>query len=108
MDDQILSLYARGMSTRDIVGAFQEMYGADISAGLVSQVTNAVIEQVVEWQSRPLDAVYPIGYMDCIVLKIRQDKRVINKAIYLVLGINIEGHKELLGLWMSDNEGAKF
>ncbi len=108
MDDQILSLYARGMSTRDIVGAFQEMYGADISAGLVSQVTNAVIEQVVEWQSRPLDAVYPIGYMDCIVLKIRQDKRVINKAIYLVLGINIEGHKELLGLWMSENEGAKF
>lgn len=108
MDDQILSLYAKGMSTRDIVAAFQEMYGADISAGLVSQVTNAVMEQVVEWQNRPLDAVYPIVYLDCIVLKIRQDKRVINKAIYLALGINIEGHKELLGLWMSENEGAKF
>lgn len=108
MDDQILSLYAKGMSTRDIVAAFQEMYGADISAGLVSQVTNAVMEQVVEWQSRPLDAVYPIVYLDCIVLKVRQDKRVINKAIYLALGINVEGHKELLGLWMSENEGAKF
>jgi transposase-like protein len=108
MDDQILSLYAKGMSTRDIVAAFDEMYGAEISAGLVSQVTNAVMEQVVEWQSRPLDAVYPIVYMDCIVLKIRQDKRVINKAIYLALGINVEGHKELLGMWMSENEGAKF
>ncbi len=105
MDDQILSLYAKGMSTRDIVAAFEEMYGANISAGLVSQVTNA---QVIEWQNRPLDAVYPIVYMDCIVLKIRQDKRVINKAIYLVLGINTEGHKELLGLWVSENEGAKF
>jgi transposase-like protein len=108
MDDQILSLYAKGMSTRDIVDAFQDMYGADISAGLVSQVTNSVLEKMVEWQSRPLDAVYPIVYLDCIVLKIRQDKRVINKAIYLVLGINIEGHKERLGMWVSENEGAKF
>ena len=107
MDDQILSLYAKGMSTRDIVGAFQDMYGADISAGLVSQVTNSVMEKVVEWQNRPLDAAYPIVYLDCIVLKIRQDKRVINKAIYLVLGVNIEGHKELLGMWISENEGAK-
>lgn len=108
MDDQILNLYAKGMSTRDIVATFEEMYGAEISPGLVSQVTNAVIEQVVEWQNRPLDAVYPIVYLDCIVLKIRQDKRVINKAIYLVLGINIEGHKELLDMWVSENEGAKF
>ncbi|NRB41286.1 MAG: transposase [Pseudomonadales bacterium] len=98
MDDQILSLYAKGMSTHDIVAAFQEMYGADISAGLVYQVTNSVMEKVVEWQSRPLDAVYPIVYLDCIVLKIRQDKRVINKAIHLVLGGDIEGHKELLGM----------
>ena len=96
------------MSTRDIVAAFQKMYGADLSAGLVSQVTNAVIEQVVEWQNRPLEAVYPIVYLDGIVLKTRQDKRVINKAIYLALGINIEGHKELLGIWVSENEGSKF
>ncbi|MFT6905523.1 MAG: putative transposase [Oleiphilaceae bacterium] len=85
------------MSTRDIVAAFQEMYGAEISAGLVSQVINAVLEEVVEWQNSPLDAFYPIVYLDCIMLKIRQDKRVINKAVYLVLGINVEGHKELLG-----------
>ena len=108
MDDKILFLYAQGQSTREIVDAFQELYGADISAGLVSKVTNAVIEQVVEWQSRPLDAVYPIVYLDCIVLKIRQDKQVINKSIYLALGVNLEGHKELLGMWLSENEGAKF
>jgi len=96
------------MSTRDITATFQEMYGAEISAGLVSQVTNSVMDKVVEWQSRPLEAVYPIVYLDCIVLKIRQDKRVINKAIYLALGVNIEGHKELLGMWISENEGSKF
>tara|TARA_B110000114_G_C15073863_1_gene390880 strand:- start:82 stop:1290 length:1209 start_codon:yes stop_codon:yes gene_type:complete len=108
MDDKILFLYAQGMTTREIVETFKEMYDADISPTLISNVTNAVIEQVVEWQSRPLDAVYPIVYLDCIVLKIRQDKRVINKAIYLALGVNLEGHKELLGLWISENEGAKF
>jgi len=108
MDDQILALYAKGMTTRDIVAAFDEMYGAEISPSLVSQVTNHVMEQVVEWQSRVLDPVYPIVYLDCLVVKIRQDKRVINKAIYLALGINIEGHKELLGMWISENEGAKF
>jgi len=108
MDDKILFLYAQGLSTREVVDTFQEMYGADISASLVSKVTDAVIEQVIEWQARPLDAVYPIVYLDCIVLKIRQDKRVINKAIYLALGVNLEGHKELLGMWLSENEGAKF
>ncbi|MBH0018755.1 IS256 family transposase, partial [Pseudoalteromonas sp. NGC95] len=75
---------------------------------LVSRVTSAVMEQVTEWQSRPLDAIYPIVYLDCLVVKIRQDKRVIKKSIYLALGINIEGHKELLGMWISENEGAKF
>ena len=101
-------LYAQSMTTREIVATFKEMYGADISATLILKVTDAVIEQVVEWQSRPLDAVYPIAYLDCIVVKTRQDKKVINKAIYLALGINMEGHKELLGLWLSENEGAKF
>lgn len=108
MDDKILSLYAKGMTTREIVATFKEMYGAEVSPSLISKVTDAVIEQVVEWQSRPLESVYPIVYLDCIVLKIRQDKRVINKAIYLALGVNMEGHKELLGLWISENEGAKF
>ena len=108
MDDKILSLYAKGMTTREIVATFKEMYGADISASLISKVTDAVIDQVVEWQSRPLDAVYPIVYLDCIVVKIRQDKLVINKSVYLALGVNMEGHKELLGLWLSENEGSKF
>lgn len=108
MDDQILALYAKGLSTRDIVDAFKEMYDADISATLVSKVTDRVIEAVVDWQNRPLDRVYPIVYLDCIVLKIRQNKRVINKSMYVALGINMEGQKELLGLWLAETEGAKF
>ncbi|EIP46001.1 transposase-like protein [Escherichia coli EC4436] len=80
----------------------------DVSPALVSKVTDAVMEQVVEWQNRPLDAVYPIVYLDCIVLKVRQDSRVINKSVFLALGINIEGQKELLGMWLAENEGAKF
>lgn len=108
MDDKILYLYSKGMTTRDIVATFKEMYDADVSPTLISRVTNAVIEQVVEWQARPLDAVYPIVYLDCLVVKIRQDKQVINKAVYLALGVNVEGHKELLGMWISENEGAKF
>jgi len=107
-DDQILALYAKGMSTRDIVATFKEMYDADVSAALISKVTDAVLERVLEWQSRPLDDIYPIVYLDCIVLKIRQDKRVINKSIYLALGIDLTGHKELLGLWLAETEGAKF
>ncbi len=108
MDDKIIFLYAQGMTTREIVTTIKEMYGADVSATLISKVTDAVIEQVIEWQSRPLDAVYPIIYLDCIAVKILQDKKVINKAIYLALGVNMEGHKELLGLCLSENEGAKF
>jgi transposase-like protein len=108
-DDQILSLYAKGMSTRDIVATFEELYdGAQISATLVSKVTQAVIEQLEEWQARELEEVYPIVYLDCIVVKVRQDGRVIKKAIYVALGIDMEGHKDVLGLWMSENEGAKF
>jgi transposase-like protein len=108
MDEKILWLYAQGMSTREIVQAFEEWYGADISPTLISRVTNAVIDKVVEWQSRPLDSIYPIVYLDCLVVKIRQDKRVINKSIFLALGINKEGEKELLGMWIAENEGAKF
>lgn len=108
MDEKILWLYAQGMSTREIVKAFDEWYGADISPTLISRVTNAVIDQVIEWQSRPLDPIYPIIYLDCLVVKIRQDKRVINKSIFLALGINTEGQKELLGMWIAENEGAKF
>lgn len=108
MDSQILCLYAKGMTTREIVATFKEMYDADVSAALISKVTDAVKEQVAEWQNRPLDAIYPIVYMDCIVVKVRDNGSVINKAVFLALGINLEGHKELLGMWMAENEGAKF
>ncbi len=108
MDSQILSLYAKGMTTREIVATFKEMYDADVSATLISKVTDAVKEQVVEWQNRPLDTLYPIVYMDCIVVKVRQDGSVMNKSVFLALGVNTEGQKELLGLWIVENEGAKF
>lgn len=108
MDSKIISLYAKGLSTRDVVSTLEEFYDTTISPTLVSRVTNSVMEQVTEWQARPLDEVYPIVYLDCIVLKIRQDRQVINKAVYLALGVNLEGQKELLGLWLSENEGAKF
>lgn len=108
MDDQILTLYAKGLSTREIVETFKEMYDADVSPTLISRVTDKVLEQITQWQSRPLDAIYPVVYLDCIVIKIRDNQRVINKAIYLALGVNMDGKKDLLGLWMSENEGAKF
>ena len=96
------------MTTRDIVATFKEMYDADVSPTLISKVTDAVKEQVIEWQNRPLDALYPIVYMDCIVVKVRQDSTIINKAVYLALGVNTDGQKDLLGMWMSENEGSKF
>lgn len=108
MDEKILFLYAKGMTTREITATFQELYGVEVSVSLISKVTDSVMEEVIQWQSRPLDSVYPIVYLDCIVVKIRQDKQVINKAIYLALGVNVDGHKELLGMWLSENEGAKF
>lgn len=108
MGDKILSLYAKGMTTREIQATFQEMYDADVSPTLVSRVTESVMDEVIEWQSRPLDAVYPIVYLDCIVVKIRQDKQIINKAIFLALGVNLTGHKELLGMWIAEQEGARF
>ncbi|EMM8462175.1 IS256 family transposase [Citrobacter sp. wls830] len=108
MDSQILSLYAKGMTTREIVATFKEMYDADVSPTLISKVTDAVKEQVTEWQNRQLDALYPIVYMGCIVAKVHQNGSVINKAVFLALGINTEGQKELLGMWLAENEGAKF
>ncbi len=107
-DDKIISLYARGMTTRDIQAQLEELYGIDVSATLISNVTNEVIDEVKAWQSRPLDKIYPIVYLDALVIKIREDKRVINKAFYLALGVNLDGEKELLGIWISQNEGAKF
>ncbi|MDP8171739.1 IS256 family transposase, partial [Pasteurella skyensis] len=108
LDSKIIYLYSQGMSTREITETVSDLYGTEVSPALVSRVTDALLDDVIEWQSRPLDDVYPIVYLDCIVVKVRQDKRVINKAIYLALGINMQGQKELLGLWISENEGAKF
>jgi len=107
-DDKIISLYARGMSTRDIQAQLQKLYGVEVSATLISNVTNEVIDEVKAWQSRPLDKIYPIVYLDALMIKINEDKRVINKAFYLAVGINLTGQKELLGIWVSQNEGAKF
>lgn len=107
-DDQILALYAKGMTTRDIVASFKEMYGAKVSHTLISKVTDSVIDQVHAWQNRPLDDLFPIIYLDCIVVKVRQDNQVVNKSVYIALGINSEGYKELMGLWISETEGAKF
>jgi len=107
-DDKVLALYARGMSTRDIQGQLEELYGAEVSPTLISNVTDAVLEDVRAWQSRPLSAVYPILYFDALFVKTRQEGPVTTKAIYLALGINLEGEKELLGLWVAQTEGSKF
>lgn len=85
-----------------------ELYGVEISATFVSSVTNAVLDEVRQWQNRPLEALYPIVYVDCLVVKVRENQRIINRALYLALGINLEGQKELLGMWLGHNEGAKF
>lgn len=107
-DDKILSLYARGMTVREIQAHLAEMYGTEVSPTLISSVTDAVMEDARAWQSRPLDAVYPIVYLDCIHVKVRDAGTVRTKAIYLALGLNLSGEKELLGLWMAQTEGAKF
>ena len=107
-DDKIIALYARGMTTRDIQAHLEEMYGVEVSPSLVSQVTRAVQEEVTLWQNRPLDEVYPIIYLDAIRVKVRQEGRVINKAVYLAIGVNLDGIKEVLGMWTAETEGAKF
>jgi len=107
-DDKILSMYARGMTTRDIQGHLQEIYGVEVSPTLISNVTDAVVEEVKAWQNRPLDAVYPILYLDALHVKIRDAGHVQNRAIYVALGVRLEGNKEVLGLWAGQAEGAKF
>jgi putative transposase len=106
-DDKILSLYARGMTVREIQSHLEEMYGTEVSPTLISSVTDAVIDEVKAWQSRPLDALYPIVYLDCIHVKVR-DGSVRVKAVYLAIGINMSGEKEVMGLWIAQTEGAKF
>jgi putative transposase len=107
-DDKIVSLYARGMTTREIQGHLEEIYGIEVSPTLISNVTEAVIEEVKQWQMRPLDEVYPIVYLDALMVKVGDEGHIQNKAIYVVLGVNLEGQKEVLGLWVAQTEGAKF
>lgn len=108
LDDKIIMFYAKGQTTTEIVESIKDIYDVNISTSLVSRVTDNIIDDITAWQNRPLSSLYPIVYLDCIVVKIRQDKQIINKAIYLALGVNLEGKKELLGMWVSENEGAKF
>jgi putative transposase len=107
-DDKILSLYARGMTVREIQGHLAELYGAEVSPDLISRVTDAVLEEVRDWQNRPLDAVYPIVFFDALRVKIRDEGLVKNKAVYVALAYNADGEKDVLGLWIEQTEGAKF
>jgi len=108
IETRILAMYAKGMSTRDIEDHLRDIYGVEASASLISRITDKIMPAVTEWQSRPLDAIYPIVFLDGIVFKVRKDSRVINKCLYSVLGINMEGRKEILGIWLSENESASF
>lgn len=107
-DDKILSMYAGGMSVREIQGHLGEIYGTEVSADLISRVTDAVVDELKVWQQRPLDAVYPIVYLDALVIKVRDQGIVQNKAAHIAIGVGMEGTKEVLGIWLESNEGAKF
>jgi putative transposase len=107
-DEKIVSMYARGMSNREIVGHLQELYGVEVSPDLISAVTDAVLEEVAVWQSRPLEPVYPIVFFDALRVKVRDEGFVRNKAVHIALGVRADGTKEILGLWLEQNEGAKF
>jgi putative transposase len=108
IEQKILSMYAKGMSQRDIEDNLREIYGADIPQTLISKITDKILPEVNEWQNRPLESVYPIVYFDGIVFKSRKDNQIINKCVYSVLGIDMEGHKDILGTWISENESASF
>jgi putative transposase len=108
LDTKILSMYARGMTTRDIQGHLEEIYGVEVSPTLISNVTDAVLEEVRTWQGRPLETVYPIVFLDALVVKMREEGTVQNRAVYVAIAITMDGHKEVLGLWTSAHEGAKF
>lgn len=107
-DDQILSMYSRGMSTRDIQRHLQDIYGVEVSPDLVTRVTDDVVDELTTWRSRPLEKLYPIVYLDALVTKIRDKGKVENKSIYVVVGVDLDGRKDVLGLWLQHTEGAKF
>jgi len=108
IEQKILAMYSKGMSQRDIEDSVREIYGAEVSQSLVSKITDKILPEVNEWQNRPLEAVYPIVYFDGIVFKSRKDNQIINKCVYSIVGIDMEGHKDILGCWIGENEGASF
>ena len=108
IEQKILAMYAKGMSQRDIEDTLREIYGSEISQGLISRITDKILPEVNEWQNRPLDSIYPVVFFDGIVFNSRKDNRIINKCVYSVLGINLDGKKEILGTWISENESASF
>ena len=107
-DDKVISMYARGMSTREIVGHLRELYGIEVSPDLISAVTDAVLEEIAAWQARPLEATYPLVFFDALRVKVRDEGLVCNKAVHIALGVRGDGAKEILGMWLEQNEGAKF
>jgi len=108
LESRIIAMYAKGMSTRDIEDHLRDIYGVDASASLISRITDKILPAVQEWQARPLESLYPIVFLDGIVFKVRKDARIVNKCVYSVLGINMDGRKEILGLWIGENESASF
>jgi len=108
LESQIISMYAKGMSTRDIQAHYNHIYGVELSPTLVSNVTNRILPLVQQWQDRPLQQVYAVVFMDTIHYKVRQDNAIVNKAAYMVIGIDLEGHKDVLGIWIGENESVKF
>ena len=108
IEEKVISLYARGMSTRDIHDQLQELYGIELSAEMVSKITDKILPEVKEWQSRPLNPVYPFVFMDCIHYKVREDGRILSRAAYIVLGVTVEGYKEILSITVGANETSKF
>ncbi|WP_148137321.1 IS256 family transposase [Candidatus Formimonas warabiya] len=108
LEQQVIAMYQKGMSTRDIEAHLRDIYGVDASPALISRITDKIMPQLMEWQSRPLESIYPVTFFDGIVFKVRKDTKIINKCAYTVLGINMEGRKEILGIWISENESASF
>lgn len=108
MEEKILTLYAKGLCTRDIESALMDLYGVTISHALIAEVTDAVLDEARAWQTRPLEAIYPIVWLDGLVVKVHHGKQVVNKSAHVVLGVNLRGEKEVLGLWLAESEGAKF
>lgn len=107
-EQKVIALYARGLSMRDISAHLEEIYGCDVSHDLISTITDEIMDEVQTWQQRPLDAVYPIVFMDALVVKVKENGHIRNKSLYIAIGINAQGHREILGLWLAQNEGAKF